>query len=373
MRSLAAMIRKELIQIRRDPVLVGFVIGLPVILLFLFGYALRLKPDQLTAAVWDEDQAFFSLAAKDRLWREAGLVIDEVASEEEVRARLRDGRARLGLHIPKGFTKRVADREQTVLTMFVDGTMPTLAQAAVDGAGVLTDDAATEELTLEDPDNPAPAVRKRPVKLETTVLFNPGLRDSDFFLPATIGMDVMIVTLALSLGLVKEKELATIEQLLVTPISPPALIAGKMIPYGLIAAADFAGAIALARFWFGLPVPPSIWSVAVLGVLFIVSVLAFGAAVSTWCTNQMQAVFAIIFIVVPSMLLSGYVFPVEVMPRWVQYLAWSMPLTAFVDAMRGLTLKGTTAFDHLADLAILLGCFFVLSAASLVRFRKQAA
>ena len=371
MRSLRAMIRKEFNQIRRDPVLVGLVALLPIVLLFLFGYALRLKVDRLAAAVWDEDRSFFSLAVKDRLWREAGLVIEEVATETDIRDRLRDGRARVGLHIPKGFSHRVADREQTTLTVFVDGTSPTLAQAAVHGASVLVGDEAADEIVLEDPGDPAPPVRKRPVKLETVVLFNPELRDSDFFLPATIGLDVLIVTLALSLGLVKEKELATIEQLLVTPISRTALIAGKLIPYGLIAAADFAVVMLLARWWFGLPLPASAWSVVVLGVIFIAAVLSFGAAVSTWSTSQLQGVFAIIFIVVPSVLLSGFMLPIEVMPRWIQTLAWCLPLTCFVDAMRGLTLKGTTAFDHVADLVILLAFFAVMSTASLARFRKQ--
>ena len=367
------MVRKEFIHIRRDPVLVGFVVGMPIVLLFLFGYALRLKVDNLAAAIWDDDKSFFSLAIKDRLWRDSGLVVEDVDSEAAIRDRLRDGRARLGLHIPKGLSVHIANQQQTTLTLFVDGSMPTLAQAAVYGTGVLTGEDASGDLTLDDPDHPAAALRKPPVALETVVLFNPDLRDSDFFLPATIGMDVMIVTLVLSLGLVKEKELATIEQLMVTPISRSALIAGKMIPYALIATADFVGVFALARFGFSLPLPASITSAAALGVLFVFATLAFGAAVATLAGNQMQGTFAMISFITPSILLSGMTYPIEVMPRWIQALAWSLPFTCFVDAMRAITLKGTSAFDHLADFGILTAFFVLMTAASLVRFRKQLA
>src|SRR2546428_7124388 len=134
--------------------------------------------------------------------------------------------------------------------LLVDGTMPTLAQAALYGARVLTDEDMADRLTFDDPDHPSPAVRKNPIRLDQTVLFNPHLRDSDFFLPGTMGIVMMLVSLALATGIVRENEQQTIEQLWATPISRLALAAGKMIPCAAVAVLDFVLALALSRWVF---------------------------------------------------------------------------------------------------------------------------
>jgi ABC-type multidrug transport system permease subunit len=373
MRSLVAMMRKELLHISRDPQLIGFVIGLPVLLLVLFGYALRLRPENLTIAVWDQERTFFSVTVKDRLTDEGKLKVADVDSEQTIRAMLRDGTARLGLIIPKGFSQRLADGVQTSFPLLVDGSMPTLAQAGLFGARVLTGEDATAALRFDDPDHPAPPTRKPPIKIVEDILFNERLRDSDFFLPGTIGIVVMLVTLTLSSGLVREKEQQTIEQLLATPISRAALIIGKMIPYGLIAAIDFAVATVLARVVFDLPFRGSIVSIVVLAVLFILALLALGALISTLSETQLQANFMAVFVIVPSVLMSGFVFPIEAMPAWLRPIAWSLPMTYFVEAIRGLTLKGTSALDHGVDFAALVAFVLVFGILSITRFRKRLA
>jgi len=373
MKALGAMIRKEFVHISRDRPLVGFVLGLPVLLLVLFGYALRLRVDHMVIAVCDQDRTFFSVSIKDRLQSGSDFRVVEADSEQTIREWLRSGAARLGLVIPKGFTERLGNNQQTEFALLVDGTMPTLAQAGMYGARVLTDDEAVEALTFEDPDHPAPPVRKPPVKVRQVVLFNPELRDSDFFLPGTIGIVIMIVVLTLSSGLVREKEQATIEQLLVTPISRFALIVGKMIPYGVVALLDFAVVTLLARLIFGLPFRGSIAGVVALAVLFVLALLALGALISTLSQTQLQANFGAVFVIVPSVLMSGFVFPLEAIPYWLQPVAWSLPMTYFIDAIRGLTLKGTAVMDELRDFLV-LGAFMVgLLLLSLARFRKQLA
>ena len=253
MRAFKAMVRKEFLHIRRDPQLIGFVLGLPVLLLILFGYALRLKVDNLTVAVWDDDHNFFSEQVKDRLQRKGRLIVIDVNSDAEVKQHLQSGAARMGLHIPKGFAERLANNQQTTFHLYVDGSMPTLAQAGMYGAGVLTDEGAAEELFVDDPDHPAPPYRKPPIKIEQEILYNPDLRDSDFFLPGTIGIVIMVVVLQLTANLVREREQGTMEQLLVTPMTPFSLITGKMIPYGLIGAFDFVLVSVLAKLVFNLP------------------------------------------------------------------------------------------------------------------------
>jgi ABC-type multidrug transport system permease subunit len=373
MRSLVAMMRKEFLHIGRDSQLIGFILGLPILLLVLFGYALRLKVDHLPIAVWDRDRSLFSLEVKDRLERVGDLRVVEVDSEETIRDWLRRGKARLGLIIPPDFSQRLADGKQTTFPLLVDGTMPTLAQAGLYGARVLTSDEAAADFVVDDPDHPAPPLRKSPLAIEQIILFNPHLRDSDFFLPGTIGIVIMLVTLTLSTGLVREKEQQTIEQLLATPITRFALIAGKMIPYGVIAALDFVIVSVLGRWIFALPFRGSLLSVALLAALFILALLALGALISTLSETQLQANFMAVFVIVPSVLMSGFVFPVEGMPTWLKPVAWSLPMTYFIDAIRGLTLKGVGVSDVVRDYAALVVFAVLFTVLSVTRFRKQLA
>jgi ABC-2 type transport system permease protein len=373
MKALWAMMRKEFLHISRDPQLIGFVLGLPVLLLILFGYALRLKVDNMAVAVVDQDHNFFSTSVKDHLQRDGQFRIVEVDSEATIRKMLQSGTARLGLIIPSGFAQRLTDTQQTDFPLFVDGTMPTLAQAALYGARVLTSDEAMEDLKFDDPEHPAPPMRKPPIRIAQHILFNPELRDSDFFLPGTIGIVIMIVVLVLSAGLVREKEQATIEQLLVTPISRLALIAGKMIPYGIIAGLDFIVVSLLAQLVFALPLRDSLLPVTALALLFILALLALGALISTLSQTQLQANFMAVFVIVPSILMSGFVFPIEAIPGWLQPVAWSLPMTYFVEAIRGLTLKGTSVLDHLRDFIVLAGFMLGFTGLSLLRFRKTLA
>lgn len=372
MRAFKAMVRKEFLHIRRDPQLIGFVLGLPVLLLILFGYALRLKVDNLTVAVWDEDHNFFSEQVKDRLQRKGRLIVIDVNSEDEIKKHLQSGAARMGLHIPKGFAERLGNNQQTSFRLYVDGSMPTLAQAGMYGASVLTDEGAAEELLTDDPDHPLPPYRKPPIKIEQEILYNPDLRDSDFFLPGTIGIVIMVVVLQLTANLVREREQGTMEQLLVTPMTPFALITGKMIPYGLIGVFDFALVSVLAKLIFNLPFK-SVLPVVVLAALFILALLMIGAFLSTIAETQVQHGFLIVFVLIPSMLMSGFVFPIEAIPGWLQPVAWSLPMTYFVEAIRGFTLKGTTMLEEWRSFAALAGFMVGFTVLSLARFRKQLA
>src|SRR5258705_10448662 len=183
MRSFLAMMRKEFLHIARDPQLVGLVIGLPILLLVLFGYALRLRPDNLTIAVWDQERSFFSVTVKDRLAGEGKLRVVEVDSEATIRSWLQTGKARLGLVIPAGFSQRLADGQQTPFHLLVDGSMPTLAQAGLFGARGPTDEKASEDLPLGPPPNPPPPTREPPSKIAEQIPLHDALPDAAFFLP----------------------------------------------------------------------------------------------------------------------------------------------------------------------------------------------
>ena len=374
MRGFAAIMRKEFIHIRREPRLVGYVLGLPVILLLLFGFALRLRVEPLAVAVVDHDRTFMSLQVRDRLAREPDLVLVEVDSEDTIHDLLGRGQVHVGVVIPQGFSRQAANGQQTTFRVFVDGTMPTLAQQALYRAQVLTGDDIVAELDLgDDADGAATKKRPRPISLENSVLYNPDLKDSAFFLPGTIGIVVLLVALSLSTGLVREKEQQTIEQLCATPLTPLAIIGGKILPYGIITMFDFAVVAVLARAIFALPFHGSIAAVAAIGLLFVFSILALGALISALAQTQLQAHFINVFFFIICVCLSGFVFPIEAMPRLLHPVAYALPMTYFIEAIRALTLKGTPivhqAWDYVALAAFVVG----LGGLSIASFRKQVA
>src|SRR5262249_51212641 len=171
--------------------------------------------------------------------------------------------------------------------------------------------------------------------------------------------------------LVREKEQATFEQLLVTPISRLAFIAGKMIPNGVIAGLDFIVVSLVAHFVFGLPFRGSLPVIGLLALVFILALLALGALISTISQTQLQASFMGAFLLVLSVLMSGFVFPIEAIPHWLQPVAWSIPMTYFVEAIRALTLKGASLGDQLSNFVILMGFMAGFTVLSLTQFRKQ--
>lgn len=372
MRELGAMMRKELLHTWRDPRLMGYVVGLPVTLLLLFGYALRLRVDDLTVATLDQDRTFFSLQVKDELQQRGDLNVVEVDSRETIEGMLRRGEAQLGLTIPTGFSKRVADNEQSTFDLMVDGTMLTVAQAALCGARLLLEsDETAERLTLDEPDR---ATRPSPIKVNNVVLYNPDLRDSDFFLPGTLGIVVMLVCLTLSTtGFVREKEQQTSEQLAATPMSKFALVAGKIIPYGLIAAADFAVVALLARLVFALPYRGDPLSIVLLAVLFILATLTLGALISTMVQTQLQATFVVVFVFVVSLCLSGFIFPLQAIPPPLRPVSLLLPMTYFIEAIRSLTLKGTSVVETWRDFVALATFTVAFATLSMALFRKQMA
>ena len=373
MQGLRAVIRKEFIHIRREPRLVGYVLGLPVIVLLLFGFALRLKVDDLTVAVWDQQPNFYSLMVKDRLQGEAAMRVTEVGSAEAIDTMLRTGRAHMGLIIPGDFAERVFDGRQTTFRLFVDGTMPTLALAALYGARVLTGPETTRAMIVDDPDHPAGPPRPEPIKVDEVVLFNAGMRDSDFFLPGTIGIIIMLVGMSLTTGIVREKEEQTIEQLWATPLSRLALIGGKILPYGFITGLVSGVAFVLSITVFHLPVRGSPIATAALTGVFILALLGLGTLISVLSDTQLQAHFITIFVFILSVCMSGFVFPIEAMPRVLQPTAWVLPMTYFLEGIRGLTLKGSPTVDLLRDFAALVGAFVLFGGLSLSKMKKQLA
>lgn len=374
MRLILALVRKEFIQLYRDPRLVGFIIVMPIILTTLFGFALKLEPDNVKMAYVDDDPSYFSNLIKTNIWNEGYFKLYPVDDVAAIRNEIRLGNARAGLHIPKKFTADLTDNEQPAVTLFIDGTMPSLATAMDNNSSVITDDTVTADMYFSDPDEPAVVIAQDPFTLDVETLFNPDKVETWFFLPGVVGILIMQVALILtSTTVVRERESNTLEQLLVTPMSKTQFILGKIIPYIVISLIDFYAILIFSWLVFDLPSPNSHAGLFMLAITYLAALIAMGLAISTISQTQQQAIFISIFVLIPSILLSGFIFPIEAMPSYIQPVAYLIPFTFFVDIIRGILLKGNLLNELLPQYLALCGFSIAFTVFSIMRFRKTLA
>jgi len=371
MKLILALIRKEFIQLRRDPRLVGFIIVMPIILTTLFGFALKLEPDNVKMAYVDNDPSFFSNLIKTNIWNEGYFNLYEVSDVADIQNEIRLGRARAGLYIPENFTAELIENKQPSVTLFIDGTMPSLATAMDNNSSAITDEAVTTDMYFSDPDDPTVVIAQDPFNLVIATLFNPDKIETWFFLPGVVGILIMQVSLILtSTTVVRERENNTLEQLLVSPMTRSQFILGKIIPYIIISLIDFYAILGFSWLMFDLPAPNSHGVLFLLATTYLAALISMGLAISTISQTQQQAIFISIFVLIPSILLSGFIFPIEAMPSYVQPVAYIIPFTYFVDIIRGILLKGNSFIEMMPQFFALgaFAVFFILF--SIFRFRK---
>jgi ABC-2 type transport system permease protein len=357
------MVVKELRQLRRDRRFLAMLIVSPVIQLVLLGYAANLDVRQIPTVVADFDRTAESRALTSRLtasgfFEYAGSVPTLTGAERA----LEQGRAWLALVVPRGYGRDVAASRPAAVQLLVDGSD---SSAATVGVNTASQAVASEGRRLA---AAAPALDVRP-----RVWYNPELRSSHFMVPGMLGLLLMLVTLVLTaLAIVKEKERGTMEQLAVTPLSPAALILGKLIPFVMIGLVDVLLVVAAATAVFGLPVRGSLVLLLALSLLFILTSLGLGLFVSTLAQTQQQAMMmAVFFFMVPMVFLSGFVFPVENMPKPIQGVTYLMPLRYYFTIVRGLFLKGVGPAELADEAAALAVSGAVVFGLAVLRFRKR--
>jgi ABC-2 type transport system permease protein len=374
MKLILALIRKEFIQLRRDPRLIGFIIVMPIVLTTLFGFALKLEPDNVKMAYVDEDTSIFSNLIKTNIWSEGYFDLYEVATVADIQNEIRLGRARAGLYIPAEFSAELAENNQPSVTLFIDGTMPSLATAMDNNSSAITDDEVTADMYFSDPDEPLVVIAQDPFNLEIETLFNPDKIETWFFLPGVVGILIMQVALILtSTTVVRERENNTLEQLLVSPMTRSQFILGKIIPYVIIALFDFYAILGFSWLVFDLPAPGSHAVLFLLAVTYLAALISMGLAISTISQTQQQAIFLSIFVLIPSILLSGFIFPIEAMPSYIQPVAYIIPFTYFVDIIRGVLLKGNYFIELIPQFLALAAFAVIFTTFSILRFRKTLA
>ncbi len=372
-RRLLSLIRKEFIQIVRDPRTLAITFFLPIVQLFLLGYAVTNDVRNVPLAVLDQDRSWAARQLLDAYRAADYFHLDyDVDSEDELRRLIDGGQALAGLMIPPDYSTRIAGGETAQVAMIVDGSDPTVANTALSAATMIGQTKSTNLLVERAASRGQSAVAQMPVEVRTQVWYNPDLLSSYYMIPALIGLILMMMTVLLtSTSIVRERERGTIEQLIVTPLRSVELVVGKVTPYVLIALIDMAEVIGAGVLLFGVPVNGSLPLLLLLSGLFLVSTLGLGLFVSTLANTQQEAMLTSMFFLLPAMFLSGFLFPLSGMPWYLQAFSYVVPLRYFLVITRGIMLKGV-AIDVLQNEVLALAIFaIVIMGGAALRFRKR--
>jgi ABC-2 type transport system permease protein len=366
------IVKKELLQLRRDPRLIALIVAMPVILLVLFGLALKLEPENVNMAYLDEDKTYFSLMIESELFKEGYFNMYKVKNLDALKSEIRSGRAKAGLHIASGFAYKLSENQQPHVTFYVDGTMPSLTTAMKYNSNSVTDNDSVSQMYFLDENESNVVIAQTPFKMDTEILFNPDEKETWFFLPGVIGVLIMQIALILTgISVVREREKHTLEQLLVTPMSKTSFVIGKLLPYIVIALLDFYIILGVGWYYFELPLPLSQFALFLLAFIYVAVMIAMGLLISLISQTQQQAMFIAIFIIVPSMLLSGFIFPLEAIPEYIRPISYILPFTYFVDIIRGLLIKHTLISDLLQSYLLLFSFALLYVGLSVFLFKKR--
>lgn len=364
-----AMVAKEFVQMRRDRVTFGMMVGIPLMQLILFGYAINSDPRHLATAILDADRSPFSRAVAAGMRNSRYFdVVRECESEAEADRLLSLGLVQFVLTAPAGFSRDLVRGERPALLLEADATDPSATSGAVSAFRVLVDAALARELR-----GPLQGLAARPGPAEVRIhpRYNPEAETRYNIVPGLMGV-VLTMTLVIITGLAitRERERGTMENLLSTPVRPVEVMLGKIAPYIVVGYAQMGLIVLAAKYLFQVPMQGSLTLLFVLSLPFIAANLAMGVTFSTLAKNQLQAVQMSFFYFLPNILLSGFMFPFRGMPEWAQKIGAVLPLTHYLRLVRGILLKGASlaeAATHLWPLAIFLA---VVLAVGVIRYRR---
>ncbi len=372
-RRLMSIIRKEFIQIWRDPRTLAIILVMPIMQLFLLGYAANSEVRNLPLAVFDQDRGSGARSLLDA-YRAADYfeITHDVDTEEEIRDLIDAGDARLGMIIPSNYSANIKGNSKADIVFIIDGSDPTAASTALAAAQQI---GWQHAMKIQDQRLKRAGISASvgmPLEIHTQVWFNPDMKDAYFMVPGIIGMILYAITsLLTATAIVREREQGTIEQLIVTPIRPWELIVGKLLPYVILAITNTIEALVIGSWWFGVPVRGDLAVILLLSVLFLVTSLSIGLLASTIANTQQEAMLTVWMTLLPSIFLSGFFFPLEAMPTIMQWISYAMPLRYYLVIIRSLMLKGT-GFAALQTEIIALVIFgTVLMTVAAFRFRKR--
>ncbi len=369
---LFSLVRKEILQILRDPNTLMIAIMIPIVELFLLGYAATNDVRNVPLAVWDQDRGPAARALLDAFQAaDYFRLAYEVGSEAELRDLIDAGRARAGLIIPPDYTDQIRTQGSAQVAFVLDGSDPTVASKSLSAAELIGQAHAThiqsQRLARLNPTAPQP-----PLEVRTQVWYNPDLKDAYFMVPGLIGVILSALSSVLTAtAVVRERERGTIEQLIVTPIRPWELVVGKLIPYVLIAIVDTLEVLFIGSVWFRVPIRSPLGEILLLSGLFLISGLGIGLLASTIANTQQEAILMVWMTILPAIFLSGFFFPIEAMPKVLQWISYLFPLRYYLRIIRAQMLKGVPLSLLQNDILALTLFGLIIMGAAAVRFRKR--
>jgi ABC transporter DrrB family efflux protein len=374
-----AIFLKEFSHVRRQPTTLFFMFAVPLLQLIVFGYAIDTEIEHIPTVVFDLDGRQASRELQGAFANTRTFDLNEhVTDWTAFREAITSGSAKVGIVIPPDYSERMLHGEQAEVQVLIDGSDSQLATTALSTTSLLgqTLSLANARVFVETlPQVPSrdqwgtPAL---PIQMQPRLLYNPNLESERFFTPGLVGIILQLVTLFLtSFAIVRERELGTLEQLFVTPVSQTGLLLGKLLPYAILAFIEVLGVLVVMVYVFQVPIRGRLDVLFSLALLFLLCGLGLGLFVSTLAKSQMAAIQFAFIIMLPSVLLSGFMFPRAQMPTPIYIITFAIPVTYFLEILRGVILRGAGFSDlmpHIAGLAICCAVIFVLS---LARFQKR--
>ncbi len=379
MNGFLAILLKEFTHVRRDRLTIFFALGVPALQLTIFGYAIDVTTENIPLVVLDLDGRQDSRELVEAMCNtRAFAVVERVLDAESFRRALNSGRAKAGVLIPSDYSERLLRREQAQVQVLIDGSDAQVATTALNAVNLLATRLsigrarAVGEALQVGPARDETGELALPIDARTRLLYNPNLESSHFFVPGLIAIVLQLVLLFLtSFSIVREREFGTLEQLFVTPVGRAGLLFGKLIPYALLAFAELLIILTLMVAIFGVPIHGSLGLLMLLSGLFIITALGLGLLISTLAATQLQAIQCAFLVMLPSVLLSGFMFPRSEMPLPIYLLSFLLPVTYFLEILRGVILRAADAIDLAPHIFGLSLCCLAILTLSLARFRKQ--
>lgn len=336
------MLIKEFIQVFRDPRMKGILFVMPVVQLLIFGYVVTTDVKHVATAIYDLDNSVASRTLLSRFLNSGYFRVREyVTGDARARELLDRGLVQALLRLDKGFEDDLRAGRTTRLQVIVDGSDSNTAGIVLNYAARITGQFSQEFLDTRSARLRGRAQAPGRVELQTRSWFNENLESRNFYVPGVIALIVTLLTLLLtSMAVVREKEIGTMEQIMVTPLTPMEFILGKSLPFALVSFVDVILVTTVGVLWFEVPVRGSLVVLLLATALFLMTTLGIGLLISTVSQTQQQAMMATFFFYMPAMLLSGFMFPIANMPVVVQWLTYLNPLRYFLAIIRGIFLKG---------------------------------
>ena len=375
-RGIGAVAYKETLHALRDRMALMMAFIMPIFQMVILGYAIDTNVRQVPTVVFDQSGASQTLSAPDRGTSDSRAFLDRlrnsdtfrvykyVHSDRELKEEMIAGRARVGIKIPVDFARRLLHGDAAQVLVLVDGSDSSVAGQAVNVANAIGLDESLRRVLTDK--------GKLPLEVRPKVMFNPDSRSPTFFLPGLMAVLLIFVTTMLTaFSIVREKERGTLEQLLVTPVRPLGLMLGKIVPYFALAAGELCAIVAFMRFVFQVPIHGDVLLLLGMSTFYLFVNLTIGILISTKANSQAEAIQLAMMIMLPSIFLSGYIFPRDTMPLVFYLMSYLIPATYMVDIARGVILRGAGAQELWIDAVVLFAMSVVVLQLAARRFTRM--